>query len=91
MMDHHYALKCTHKHRITPDHFQVLPATLTYGRVVADRSRHLSFFHFDHIFGQWFQATIKTNLAGNELWVVTFHPASDKEVRRMLKKYGEVS
>lgn len=89
-MDHHYALKSAHKHRLTSDHFQVLPATLTYGRAVADKAKHLSFFYFDRMYGQWFQATIKANKAENELWVVTFHAASDKEVRRMIKKYGEI-
>jgi hypothetical protein len=40
------------------------------------------------MFGHWFQATIKRNERATELWVVTFHQASDKEVRRMTKKYG---
>ena len=90
-MDHYYALKSAHKHRLTPDHFHLLSATLQHGRVVADKPRHLTFFYLDYIsYQQWFQATIKCNKAENELWVVTFHPASHKEVRRKMKKYGEI-
>jgi hypothetical protein len=91
-MDHHYALKCARKHRLTADHFHLLPEMLRHGRIVADKPRHLTFFYFDYItYRQWFQATIKTNEAENELWVVTFHAASDKDVRRKIKKYGELT
>jgi hypothetical protein len=88
-MDHHYALKSTHKHRFQPDHFQVLTETIARGRVIADRQKHLTFFYLDRVmFGHWFQATIKRNERATELWVATFHQASEKEVLRMTKKYG---
>lgn len=90
-IDHRYALKSTHKHRLKPNHFLILEPTIRFGRVVIDKAKHLTFFHLDYIHGQWFQASIKRNEAEDELWVVTFHPASDNEVRRMIKKYGELT
>src|SRR3954467_12503654 len=68
-IDHRYALKSTHKHRLQPEHFQILPTIISAGRVISDRPRHLTFFHFDPIYGQWFQASVKRNEAATELWV----------------------
>ncbi len=86
---HNYALKCTHKHRLTPDHFYVLPEVINHGRVIADKKHHLTFFYLDYItYKQWFQATIKCNEDQNELWVATFHAAKAADVRRLIKRAG---
>jgi hypothetical protein len=87
-IDHRYALKSIHKHHFQPEHFQILPAAIQHGRVVADRSKHLTFFYLDAVFGHWFQASIKRDESASELWVTTFHQASSKEVGRMTRKHG---
>ena len=90
-MTHDYALKCAYKHRLKPHHFPMLPIVIECGRVICDRQRHLTFYYADStVFGQWLAATIKTNKAGNELWVATFHFTSAAEAKRIAQKHGVI-
>jgi hypothetical protein len=87
-MEHSYALKCTHKHRLRPAYFPMLPIVIDLGFVISDRPGNLTFYFYeDVIFGGSLAATIKANRSGTELWVSTFHVASPKEAKRMSKKY----
>jgi hypothetical protein len=64
------------------------PITIDLGRVVSDRPGQLTFFYFEPVvFGRWYQASIKRTKDGGELWLMTFHVASTKEVHRMSNKY----
>ena len=87
-MRHDYALKCAQKHSLQPIHFPMLPIVIDVGWAISDRSRHLSFYWYENtVFGGWMSATIKSNEAGTELWVATFHFASPREAKRMAKKH----
>jgi hypothetical protein len=86
---HDYTLKMTQKHKLEPRHFPMLPVVLERGRVIANKQHHLTFFHNDHAgFGSWFQVTLKTNRAGDELWVATFHGSRGEEVDRYSRRHG---
>lgn len=85
---HDYALKLLHKHRYQPHTLPLMEHCLQFGRVVADKKWHLSFFHYDEVvIGGWHQLTIKTADNGSEVWVSTFHPQSPSEVHRLTKKH----
>lgn len=65
------------------------PVMIALGRAVCDRERHLTFFYYDAVsFESWFQASIKRNIAGDEIWVVTFHRQRAREVERQCMRYG---
>lgn len=67
----------------------MLPIVIDCGQVVSDREKHLNFYFYENVvFGSWFTATVKSNQAGSELWVATFHQASSAEAKRMVKNYG---
>lgn len=86
---HDYALKIARKHGLEPRDFALLPVTIALGRAVCDRERHLTFFHYDAVsFESWFQASIKRNIAGDEIWVATFHRQRAREVERQCMRYG---
>lgn len=85
---HDYTLKMLHKHRVEPHHLPLIESCLAFGRAVADKKHHITFFYCDEIvFGGWYQLTIKAADYGTELWVATFHPQSVAEVIRRTKKY----
>jgi hypothetical protein len=85
---HDYALKCAHKHHLRPIHFPMLPIVIDCGFVISDRQQHLNFYYYENVvFGGWLTATVKADQTGTELWVATFHPASAREAKRMVKKY----
>jgi hypothetical protein len=84
---HDYTLKITYKHKLLPHHFPMLPITIELGMVIAAKPRQVTcFFHDRAMFGTWFQASIKSNTGGDELWVMTFHKSRQEEVNRLCKK-----
>lgn len=84
---HDYALKATYKHRLLAHHFPMLPITIDLGRVVKNSKGQLSFFFYDRaMFQTWFQASLKTNAAGDEIWVMTFHKSRQDEVDRLTRR-----
>lgn len=85
---HDYALKLLHKHRFKPHHFPMLPITIEHGRAICDRQRHLTFFLPERVvFGTWFQAPIKANQEGEQIFVCTFHKQDAREVERICRRH----
>jgi hypothetical protein len=90
-MRHDYALKSAQKHRLRAAHFPMLPIIIECGCAISDRPQHLSFYLYENVvFGGWLTATVKADRTGTELWVATFHVASAREVKRMVKKHGVI-
>jgi hypothetical protein len=84
---HDYALKLHRKHGFNIDEFPLLPITIDLGRVISDQPRRLTFYFFEPVISQrWYQATIKSTIAGTEMWVVTFHAQDIWEISRMCRR-----
>ena len=67
----------------------MLPVVIDCGFAVSDRAQHLTFYFYENVvFGGWMAATVKATNSGHELWVSTFHVASDKKAKRMRKKFA---
>ena len=85
---HDYVLKFIQKHGIEPHHLPMVQNAIEFGRAIADRPNHITFLYFDaHVFGGWFQTTIKATDSGQELWVVTFHKQNLADVIRLSKRH----
>jgi hypothetical protein len=66
----------------------MLSLTIELGRVIQDRPKHLTFFFREEVvFGKWFQATIKANADGSEIWVTTFHISKPTAVTSRCRRF----
>jgi hypothetical protein len=83
-MSHDYAQKVLCKHRVLPQHFRVISWAISHGIAFQDGPRHLTFFWRDEYAG-WFHVTVKSNTAGTELWLSTFHRTTQAKVSGKLK------
>jgi hypothetical protein len=91
ILHHTYALKAFEKHNTPPEQFPMIFETVDRGVAIADRERHLTFFHLDKTeWGSWFQVTIKCAEESKRLYVCTFYKQKEKEVVRKLNKYNIV-
>jgi hypothetical protein len=90
-MHHSYAIKAYAKHGIDAYRMPMVRLTIELGRAILDRRGQLQFFYFEQvIFGKWFHAVVKSNVACSELWVSSFHITKPKEVARHSKAGTEL-
>jgi hypothetical protein len=81
-----YAQKLRFKHKLAPEEFRMLPATLQLGTVLQQDRNRLLFFRNREPRGVY-QAVVKATNSGSELWVATFHRQSNSEFARKSRRY----
>lgn len=66
--------------------YRLLPRVMQNGMVIRDKERVLMIFKR---VDRWYRATIKSTSDGHELFLVSFHRAEEKDIRR-LRRRGKV-
>lgn len=84
-LHHDYARKAVVRHGLTVACFPYLFDTIEFGRGLADRPRHVTFFHRTPL--GYFQVTVKRAEVSRRLYVSTFYKTNKGEVERKTKKY----
>ncbi len=69
---------------LSVEHYRILPELLHGGITIQqDKIRHLSFYQ--KVDEQWHKAVVKMAASGDKLYLVSFHKARPREVRREMK------
>ena len=85
---HDYMLKAMARHAIKIEWFQYIFDVVERGRSVADKPRHVTFFHLTSV--GWFQVTIKVAVTSRRLYLCTFYKINKSEIDRRLRKFTEI-
>lgn len=85
------AKKIINDHQITSGHLGLIPIMMDDAWVGADQKRHFTFLLYEqHVFNKTFKLVVKSNRAGRELIVSTFHRIEARHVRGLKRRCAKV-
>lgn len=69
---------------LTVEEYRLLPDIMKRGLVIKENKNNVLMFFFHS--GQWYRATVKRTADGEELFLVSFHRAKAKDLRRLRRR-----